>query len=113
MMLTEKECKEALSEIEDSLCELEETKTGVVVTCLFDENLETIKQLIDEHFDNPPLKIEEIKKYEPVFDNENLGWILVSNINKVAKYILCLDVDGNRHVINFKENRFYRKEVQE
>ena len=70
MMLTEKECKEALSEIEYSLCESEEIKAGVVVTCLFDENLETIKQLIEEHFDNPPLEWEELKECNVVYDKE-------------------------------------------
>jgi len=116
MMLTEKECKEALSEIEDSLCELEETKTGVVVNCLFDKNLETINQLIEEHFDNPPLEWEEIKVNDVIFDKE-----LKETIKIKDKFIfddiknITFEIFGSNRTYagTYEENRFYRKEVQE
>lgn len=115
-MVTEKECKEALSEIEDSLCELEETKTGVVVNCLFDENLETIKQLIEEHFSNPPLYMDEIPKGIWIWDNVN---------KECIRSLGCVELNGiiyvkferseNSFITNYLEyepNRFYRKEVR-
>lgn len=115
MMLTKEECKEALSEIEYSLCELEETKTGVVVNCLFDENLETIKQLIEEHFDNPPLKFDELNKGYPIYDNDEIvcGWKFIYMIDKEYKQLLLIDEEGNVNWVNYEENRFYRKEVKE
>ena len=73
-MLTKEECLEALSEIEYSLCELEEIKAGVVVNCLFDENLETIKQLIEEHFNkNTLVKCEKCGK--------EMSYVLVNKFN--------------------------------
>lgn len=115
MMLTEKECKEALSEIEDNLCELEQIKTGVVVNCLFDKNLETINQLIEEHFSNPPLKFDELNKGYPIYDNDEIvcGWKLIYMIDKEYKQLLLIDEEGNVDWVNYEENRFYRKEVQE
>lgn len=115
MKLTKEECKEALSEIEDSLCELEETKTGIVVNCLFDENLETIKQLIEEHFSNPPLEWEELNKGYPIYDNDLTvyGWKFIYMIDKEYKQLLLIDEEGNVYWVNYEENRFYRKEVQE
>ena len=74
MKLTKEECEMALTEIEYSLCELEEIKTGVVVNCLFDENLETIKQLIEEHFNkNTLVKCEKCGKEMP--------YVLVNKFN--------------------------------
>lgn len=136
MMLTKEECKEALSEIEYSLCELEEIKAGLLITCLFDENLETIKQLIEEHFSNPPLTFEELKemKNKPVWNNVDKQWCLISDIYKpfvlnqfvrenaiAIKMVypngdICLigiNCDEIFGIVAFKENCFYRKEVKD
>lgn len=118
MMLTKEGCERALTEIEDSLCELEETKTGVVVYCLFDENLEIVKQLIEEHFSNPPLKFEELKENMWIWDN---NWEQYFEICEVYPQTKEFDVLIHQNRINklryepmkFEENRFYRKEVQE
>lgn len=112
MMLTEKECKEALSEIEDNLCELEQIKTGVVVNCLFDKNLETINQLIEEHFSNPPLKFEELQEIETYY-HIYYGWISIRSISDCECILInTLNSDGYKQ-IEFEENCFYRKEVKE
>ena len=109
-MLTKEECEKALMDFELINRDGDQSYSAFKSA---QRDVKILWQLIHEHFENPPLKIEEIKKYEPIFDNEDLGWIFVSNINKLAKCISCLDVDGDRHVINFKENRFYRKEVHD
>ena len=116
MMLTKEECEMALTEIEYSLCELEEIKTGVVVNCLFDENLETIKQLIEEHFDNLPLKFDELKEGMWVWDN---NWNQYFEICEIYPQTKEFDVLIHQNRINklryepmkFEENRFYRKQV--
>lgn len=112
MMLTKEECKEALSEIEYSLCELEEIKAGVVVTCLFDENLETIKQLIEEHFDNPPLEWEELKECNVVYDKEQKKFRLIEDFLENGKRIVFTNTIDSFITENYEPNRFYRKEVQ-
>ena len=129
MMLTEKECKEALSEIEDNLCELEQIKTGVVVNCLFDKNLETINQLIEEHFSNPPLKFEELKVGMWIWDNQLKEWRkviekLIVGVSEGSEFYEDIYVKGTKIIriglhkfdwkdILFESKRFYRKEVQE
>ena len=107
-MLTKEECEKALSEIEYSLCELEETKTGVDVYCLFDENLEIVKQLIKEHFNPQPYKFEELEEGMLVWDNQQKKFIKVNRLKRVIIsmnnykcYIYC-DIP-----IEFEENRFF------
>lgn len=164
-MLTKEECLEALNDIENELCELEEYRTGVDVCCLYDESLDKLNQLINEHFENsqiewlrncignepfdlifssqeevkrwvdrmtwhvkecdklgreldqlksnPPLKFEEINTGKPVFDNTDHGWIVVAYIDLLRKRIRYIDVDGLCGWIEFEENRFYRKQVEE
>ena len=51
--------------------------------------------LIDEHFDNPPLKFEELKEGMWVWDIE---W---------CQFRKLIDAQ------DFEENRFYRKQVEE
>lgn len=115
MMLTEKECREALKDLYNSICELEEIKSGVETTCVFDDSLDCFKELIDQHFDNPPLKFDELNKGYPIYDNDEIvcGWKFIYMIDKEYKQLLLIDEEGNVDWVNYKENRFYRKEVQE
>ena len=117
--LTKKECLEAYDDLYWNLCEVEEKETGVDVCCLFDENLEKIKELINEHFDNPPLKFDEIETNMLIFEKE-----------KIPKFVLAIDresqviayVSRSNYIsfnnidiqfVKFEENRFYRKRVEE
>ena len=98
--LSKEECLEALEKI-DFPRDIEDLEVGFA----------TIERLIDEHFDNPPLKFEEI---EPGM------WIWVKDMCKYKqvkrKYVMELDeiemvyVDG--YHLGFEENRFYRHEVK-
>lgn len=58
-----------------------------------------IEQLIKEHFDNPPLKLEELKEGMWVWDNVEKEFIKVKFTEAVC--------------IEFDPNRFYRKQVEE
>lgn len=108
-MLSKKECLEALNDIENELCELEELRKGVDVYFLYDESLDKLIQLINEHFDNPPLKFEELKVGMWVWDNKRKEWCVLSAYWKDAL---------NRYYISglsdspFEENRFHRKQVE-
>lgn len=72
-----------------------------------------IEDLIHEQFDNPPLKFEELKITEPIWENEKLGWIFIKYIIKPSKELCCIDVDGKIWTLKYKSNRFYRKPVEE
>lgn len=78
-----------------------------------DSNLLTL--LIMEHFDNPPLKFDELNKGYPIYDNDEIvcGWKFIYMIDKEYKQLLLIDEEGNVDWVNYEENRFYRKEVQE
>ena len=68
-----------------------------------------LKQLINEHFDNPPLRFEELEKGMWVWDNRIKAYLKIQEIwvNKVILFDNCCVV------CFFQENRFYRKELKE
>lgn len=87
-----------------------------VVFDLFDK-------LIQEHFDNPPLKLEELRKmlWEPVFSKKMNQWLLLQSTGDIESIesgeLVCnmlglVDVVGKHHQIIFDEDEFYRKEVK-
>lgn len=84
---------------------------------------ELLQNLIHEHFDNPPLKFEELEVDMWVWDNAKKWWIKVLEI-RVANNEDDVFAEGIKiiklgyHVFNwqefiFEENRFYRKQVEE
>lgn len=68
-----------------------------------------------EHFDNPPLKFEEIKKGVWIWDNVSKGWMKVETTRETyTKFIECWTIGwALLKMYEFEPNRFYRKEVQE
>lgn len=83
-----------------------------------EEDLKPIYQLINEHFDNPPLSLNEVRQFwhegVPVWDTE------------LEEYVLIHDVIGNEEnglvsveqfffesisVYQYHSKRFYRKEI--
>lgn len=103
-MLTKEECLNAVNELI-----LNWGYEGL------EEDLEPIYQMIREHFDNPPLKFEELNKGYPIYDNDEIvcGWKFIYMIDKQYKQLLLIDEEGNVDWVNYEENRFYRKEVQD
>lgn len=85
------------------------------------EDLGPIYQLINEHFDNPPLKWEEIKEHDFVYDKDFNGlggeWLKVymKHITIYGEKVLMCGACGSGvcQTRSYKEDRFYRKEVQE
>ena len=87
-----------------------------------------LKQCIDEHFSNPPLKWEELENGKPIWDNKNKEWLFVNNVLSISSEVKGKDYRKFMKVgykgrkiyfnveqgeIDFEPNRFYRKEVQE
>lgn len=69
-----------------------------------EENKDTLQRLIDEHFDNPSLKFEELKRNMWIWDNKDKEWCKYID-DHVFEYI-----DG--YSGTFEENRFYLREVK-
>ena len=111
MMLTEKECREALKDLYNSICELEEIKSGVETTCVFDDSLDCFKELIDQHFDNPPLKYEEIEEGKWYWHNNKKEWVKI--LNKDVCTSVSPVIETIHEYINFERNCLYRKQVKE
>ena len=114
-MLTKEEAQEYLDDLKIIICKSSNCKDFYpereCEDCRSNHNFEGIQQLIEEHFNNPPLKFEELKARMWLWDNLD------------EEYIRVLSVDENSHYINYwrsgvyrgskyLENRFYRKEIK-
>ena len=111
-MLNREECENALDNI---LCNIGVARSDYRTSGKAKEDYHTLKSLIEEHFDNPPLKWDELNKGYPIYDNDEIvcGWKFIYMIDKEYKQLLLIDEEGNVDWVNYEENRFYRKEVQE
>lgn len=80
--------------------------------------------LIDKHFDNPPLKFEELKKGMWVWDNKNKCYFecepaISTDMAECVTYTSFWYNTGEdedeffEEYEEFEENRFYRKQVEE
>lgn len=114
-MLTKEECEEALDHFEKCYWD-QDNSYGAMNGVRKD--LDILNKLIHEHFDNPPLKLDEIKKGMWVWINGKhrekvygIGYDKVWNCNLV--YICEHGTDYYGETYPYEPNRFYRKEVQE
>lgn len=98
-MLTKEECLEALrySPYDGSI---ESRKYA-----------ETLEQLIEEHFSNPPLKFEELKECNVVYDKKQKKYRLIDELLENCKRISFTNTIDSFIIENYEPNRFYRKEV--
>lgn len=107
-LLTKEECEVALTDM---------YKRFQGDSYSYDRQFDILGKLIDEHFDNPPLKFEELKEGMWIWDNQ-LKWffkVVICNVKvegyeslkmfKVEKY------EGGSTLMLYEPNRFYRKEV--
>lgn len=112
-MLTKEECLEALRDIEFNLPKLYiNSEYGLFGRCAYVNQIEILKNLIYEHFSNPPLKFEELQERETYY-HIYYGWISIRSISDCECILInTLNSDGYKQ-IEFEEDCFYRKEVQE
>lgn len=79
-------------------------------------NIKQLENLIKEHFDNPPLKFEEIEDLDILWHNKREEYIKVTSkfINKIGKETICFVYFGSDYedYDYFEEGMFYRKEVK-
>lgn len=75
-------------------------------------------KLIEEYFDNPPLKFEELEVDMWVWDNCWCEWFEISEVYQETKEFDILihqnAINKKRYeTIKFEENRFYARQVEE
>lgn len=70
-----------------------------------------LKQCIDEHFYNPPLKFEELKEGMFVWDKKQNTWIEISEISEYQSIKFYMIGWECKETILYEPNRFYRNEV--
>lgn len=114
MNLIREECEKALKT-------LQEKYIGFDVV----DELICFKNLIEECFDNQPLKLEEIRPDDWIWDKKNKEWRQVNFAGIVGKDdelmfyedvfkkgVKIVAFNDFRSVV-FEENQFYRKQVEE
>ena len=104
-MLTKEECEKALDSIYKVADKL------VLNHNIFIGSYDILKKLIHEHFDNPPLKFEELKEGMFVWDKKQNTWIEISEISEYQSIKFYMIGWECKETILYEPNRFYRKEV--
>lgn len=100
-MVTEKECRTAL----EILKEKANGETVDAVVCF--------KELIDEHFDNPPLTIDDLKRDQEVYFKDYGETVLIRGVDKENNLVFLSAIDRKCELeYEFEPNCFYRKKVQ-
>lgn len=100
-MVTEKECRTAL----EILKEKANGETVDAVVCF--------KELIDEHFDNPPLTIDDLKPDQEVYSKNFGETVLIRDVDKEKNSVILSAIDRKRNLTyGFEPNCFYRKKVE-
>lgn len=114
-MLTKEECENVLSEnkiyLKNQMLKKERISHSVYLLNIVTSLLE---RLIHEHFDNPPLKFDELEENMWVWDNKRKVKLLIAycySEDDMGYYNLSNPEDYKYIHIEFEENRFYRKEV--
>ncbi len=95
--MTKDECQEAYQTL---MC-------GCSSQEAYEKSCNTIEQLIEEHFDNPPLSFEELKPGMWVWDIQIRGYKKICYLDGEMKKLnfALWGIDW----IEFEPNRFYRK----
>lgn len=117
-MLAKEECEKALDSIYKVADKL------VLNHNIFIGSYDILNKLIHEHFDNPPLKFEELKEGMWIWDNKYKYYFecnprISTDMAECVWYESFWYSTGEGYdefyedYIEFEENRFYRKQVEE
>ena len=118
-MLTKEECEKALDRVARFCSWFNPYKCPERIK--FKNELDILDKLIEEHFDNPPLKFEELKEGMFVWDDIDKEYRKVYGkgiylgdeyLMKTGCKVVFISEDEYFNLI-YEPNRFYRKEVQE
>lgn len=121
MSLTKEECENSLSIISSFVGFQIENLNDILNNKLNATSLNSMRNialLIKEHFDNPPLKFEELKPDMWVWDKKHDMWnkILEIRINcageQEIEFEYSLEREEEFYNDTFENDRFYRKQVE-
>lgn len=112
-MLIREECERALEKIKYDKYFITEDDEGnlIHIVNLYKNELQTLRLLIEEHFDNPPLKYEEIEEGKWYWHNKKKEWVKILN-KDVCTYVVPI-IETINEYIEFELDCFYRKQVEE
>lgn len=99
----------------DKKCMCDECDKQCDVHLKYKEDCLLLENLIKEHFDNPPLKFEELKEEIWIWDNKEKTYIKSCNNYDTKEHGKGIRVQIGFDLvrINYEENRFYRKQVED
>ena len=111
-LLTKEECDKALDRVARFCSWFSPYKCPESIK--FKNELDILDKLIEEHFDNPPLKFEELKEGMWIWDNKDKAYMKIESVCDKDWVWLYIDSSEREHIDELYEpNRFYRKEVRE
>ena len=113
-MLTKEECDNALDRVARFCSWFSPYECPECIK--LKNELDILDKLIEEHFSNPPLKFDELEENMWVWDNKRKVKLLIAycySEDDMGYYNLSNPEDYKYIHIEFEENRFFRKEVQE
>lgn len=111
MVMTKEECLQALNSACEKTVEIDDYNSIPQATyCCIESEMNVFKQLIIEHFDNPPLSFDDLKPCMWVWDD----------LKKRYDCIIALDVataptpiiEMTESYEHFEQNRFYRRQKE-
>lgn len=107
-MVNREECERAIEIIDDYVngCALKENPTIYEA----EQAILVIDKLITELFNNLPLKFEDLKEDMWVWDNKEKMYCQVISTLSFNKISVNYHYES---LLQFKENRFYKREVKE
>lgn len=106
-MLTKEECTKALEKLRNN---------GGKIACITIRCANVFEKLISEHFDNPPLKFEELERGMWVWDSRRKCLLKITRVEidkwdrHFVHHYYDINMNGTTRTL-FEENRFYRKQV--
>lgn len=125
MKLTREECLQALKDYTFEVLRnhknivFDKEKQKHILKKRFQRQHDILENLINEYFDNPPLKFEELEPEMWVWDDKYEFMFKICDVHKEDKSIDIIVVDEEISIFKvitldkYEENRFYRKQVEE
>lgn len=108
-MLTKEECLEALK----TIISRGGTDSEVMYwTFAFLYEFKILMDLINAHFDNPPLSIDDLKRDQEIYFKDYGETVLIRGVDKENNLVFLSAIDRKCELeYEFEPNCFYRKKV--
>lgn len=109
-MSTKEECLEALKTLISRGGNDGELMYWTYAMC---GEVKILTDLINEHFDNPPLTIDDLKRDQEVYFKDYGETVLIRGVDKEENLVFLSAIDRKCELeYEFEPNCFYRKKVQ-